>query len=160
MKTGTKASLATAAEGAATVEFAFVAIFLCTLLLGLTDFGIGFWEQMQVANAVGAGANYVMANGYTSNTDVQNAMSNATNLSGINLGAPAKTCGCPTSSGIKAVALGTYPTCGSSCSGVAGATGTSLPYVTITASVSYSTIFTWPGIGNPITLSSTAYAPN
>jgi Flp pilus assembly protein TadG len=149
--------LAACREGLSTVEFAFVATFLSTLLLGVADFGVGFWQQMQLSNAANAGASYVMTNGYDS-TAVGNAVTNATSLSGVTPGS-SPACGCPTSSGVQLV-TGTYPNCGSSCSGVAGGSGTSLPYVTATASVSYSTFFTWPGISNPMTLNATAVASN
>ena len=142
-----------AEDGTATVEFAIVATTLCTLLLGMVDFGVGFWQQMQVANAAKAGADYIMANGYDS-TSVANAITSATGLSGITPNS-STTCGCPTTSGVSA-GSGTYPACGSSCTGG----GTSMPYVTVTASVSYSPFVSWPGISSPITLTATAFASN
>jgi Flp pilus assembly protein TadG len=156
-------NLSRAEDGIATIEFAAVAGALCILALGVLDFGLGFWEQMEVSHAAGAGADYVMANGYSSSTgsaNIQTAGTNATNLSGMTVNSNS-TCGCPTSTGVKTgTGLGTYPTCGRDCTGVSGGSGTSLPYVTVTASVTYSTIFTWPGLSNPVTLSATAIAPN
>ena len=65
------------------------------LLLGICDFGLGFWEQMQVANAARAGAEYAVKNGYNS-SNIQTTVTNATNLSGIQASpAPTQTCGCP-----------------------------------------------------------------
>jgi Flp pilus assembly protein TadG len=152
--------LARAEEGVSTIEFAFVATALCTLLLGILDFGLGFWEQMEISNAADAGANYVMANGYTNTDAVNSAVNNATNLSGVTPNS-SQVCGCPTSSGIKLSAqTPAPPACGASCSGVTGGSGTSLPYVTVTASVSYSTIFAWPGISSPMTLTAAAIALN
>ena len=152
--------LAKAEEGVSTIEFAFVATALCALLLGIPDFGLGFWKQMEISNAADAGANYVMANGYTSTSSdaVSSAVNNATNLSGVTPNS-SQVCGCPTSSGVK-LGTGTPPACGASCSGVTGGSGTSLPYVTVTASVSYSTIFAWPGVSSPMTLTATAIALN
>ena len=160
MKIAQWLKLSRAEGGVATIEFAFVATALCVLLLGVLDFGVGFWEQMEVSHAAGAGADYVMANGYTSSADVKTAGTNATNLSGVTV-TPSSACGCPTSTGVKTgTGLGTYPACGQACTSVSGGSGTSLPYVTVNASISYSTIFSWPGIANPMTLSAIAVAPN
>jgi Flp pilus assembly protein TadG len=158
MRTVLRPSLARAEDGVSTIEFAAVATFLCLLLMGVFDFGLAFWEQMELANAASGGADYVMANGYTSSDAVSSAVTSATNLSGVT---PNSTpvCGCPTSTGVKSVS-GTYPTCGTSCSGVTGGSGTSVPYVTVTASVSYSTLFSWPGISSPVTLTATAIGSN
>jgi Flp pilus assembly protein TadG len=136
-----------AAEGLSTIEFAFVAGILMVLLLGLVDFGIGFWEQMQVANAARAGAEYAARFGYDS-SNIQTTVTNATSLSGIQATpTPAKTCGCPdASTGI------TAQSCGSACSNgdIAGT------FVTVNAQISYSTLFAWPGIPQPMTLTSSA----
>lgn len=144
-------------DGVSTIEFAFVATVLSTLLLGVIDFGVGFWQQMELANAVNAGAKYVMSNGYDS-ASVSTAVTSATNLSGVTASS-STACGCPTTSGVQLVS-GTYPSCSSSCSSVTGGAGTSVPYVTVSGSVSYSTLFTWPGISNPMTLTATAVASN
>ena len=163
MKPAQRPNLARADGGVAAIEFAAVAGALCVLLLGVLDFGLGFWEQMQVTHAANAGADYVMASGYSSSTgstNVQTAATNATNLTGLTVNSNS-VCGCPTSTGVKTgTGLGTYPTCGQTCTGVSGGSGNSLPYVTVNASVSYSTIFSWPGISNPVTLSAVAIAPN
>ena len=160
MKTAKRTVLSRAEEGTAAIEFGAVAAALCILLLGVLDFGLAFWEQMEVAHAAGAGADYVMANGYNTTAKVQAAATNATNLSGVTV-TPDSTCGCPTSTGVKTGAgLGTYPACGQACTSIPGGSGTSLPYVTVSASVSYSMIFPWPGVSNPMTLSAIAIAPN
>ncbi len=134
-----------AQDGVSAVEFALLAGILGTLLLGVLDFGIGFWEKMEVENAARAGAEYAVKNGYGA-TSIQSAVTSATSLSGIQATpAPAETCGCPNAS------LGiTRHDCGSTCpDGELAGT-----YVTVNAQVSYSTIFSWPGIANPMTLAS------
>jgi Flp pilus assembly protein TadG len=137
----------TAEDGVSAIEFAFVAGILSMLLLGICDFGLGFWQQMQVANAARAGAEYAVKNGYDS-ANVQTAVTNATNLSGIQATpAPATSCGCP-----NAATGVTAATCGSTCSDGSTA-GT---YVTVNAQVSYRTLFAWPGISSPMTLASSA----
>ena len=142
-----KNRLLAAEGGASAIEFAFVAGILSMLLLGICDFGLGFWEQMQVANAARAGAEYAIKNGYDA-TNIQTAVTNATNLAGVQASpAPSSSCGCPSAtSGVTAA------TCGASCPD-GGTAGT---FVTVSAQVSYRTLFAWPGISNPMTLASSA----
>jgi Flp pilus assembly protein TadG len=130
-------------KGTAAVEFGMIATFLCFLLLGSIDFGMGYWEQIQVGNAARAGADYAILNGYNQ-TNIANAVTSATGLSSIvATPAPSESCGCPSASGGIVAA-----TCGASCSGG----GTAGEYVTVDARASYSTIFSYPGISSPLTL--------
>lgn len=140
-------ALAAARNGTGTIEFAFVVGALATLALGAADFGIGYWDYMQVQNAAHAGARYAMVNGFSS-TGIANAVTGATGLSGVSASpAPSQACGCPNaSSGI------TSATCGSSCSGG----GTAQNYITVNAQVTYTTLVGWPGLSNPVTLTATA----
>jgi Flp pilus assembly protein TadG len=130
-------------KGTAAIEFGLIASFLCFLLLGLTDFGMGYWEKMQVGNAARAGGEYAISIGWNP-SNITTAVTNATGLSSITATpAPTQTYGCPSASaGITAA------TNGSSCPG-GGTAGT---YVTVNAKASYSTAFTYPGIANPPTL--------
>jgi Flp pilus assembly protein TadG len=140
----------TAEDGVGAIEFAFVAGILSMLLLGICDFGLGFWEQMQVANAARAGAEYAVKSGYNS-SNIQTAVTNSTSLSGIQASpAPAQTCGCPDAASGITPQTGTPPNCTAVCAN-GDAAGT---YVTVNAQVSYSTIFAWPGITSPMTLAS------
>ena len=136
-----------ARDGVSAIEFAFVAGILSILLLGVCDFGLGFWQQMQVANAARAGTEFAVKNGYDA-TNIQTAVTNATNLAGIQASpAPSSSCGCPdVTTGVTAA------TCGSTCADGSTA-GT---YVTVNAQISYRTLFAWPGLSNPMTLASTA----
>jgi Flp pilus assembly protein TadG len=120
-----------------------VATFLCFLLLGLIDFGMGYWEQIQVGNAARAGSEYAIFNGWNQSR-ITTAVTSATSLSSIAATpAPTQSYGCPSASaGITTAASG------SSCTG-GGTAGT---YVTVNAQASYSSIFTYPGIANPLTL--------
>ena len=138
-------SIWAAEEGVGAIEFAFIASILSMLLLGICDFGLGFWEQMQVGNAARAGAEYAVKNGYDT-TNVQTAVTNSTNLSGVQASpAPSTSCGCPdATTGVSA------RTCGATCpSGSTAGT-----YVTVSAQVSYQTLFAWPGLTSPMTLAS------
>lgn len=139
--------LIAADDGMSLIEFAFVVPILSILIIGILDFGMGLWHQMQVGNAARAGAQYVTLHGWDS-TKITNAVQNATSLSGVSATpAPAQVCGCASSSsGV------TTATCGSTCSD-----GTlAAHYVNVGAQASYSTILPWPGITNPMTLSATA----
>jgi Flp pilus assembly protein TadG len=130
-------------KGTAAIEFGLVGTMLSVLLLGLIDFGMGYWEQIQVGNAARAGGQYAIFNGWSS-AGITTAVTSATSLSAIAATpAPTQSCGCPSASaGITAA------TCGSSCTG-GGTAGT---YVTVKAQAAYSTIFPFPGIANPLTL--------
>jgi Flp pilus assembly protein TadG len=133
------------ASGVSTIEFAFVVTFLCLLAVGIVDFGMGFWEQMQVGNAARAGAEYASVNGWNQSA-IQSAATSATGLGSISATA-SESCGCPNAStGI------TSATCGAACSG-GGTAGT---YVTVNTSATYSTIVPYPGIPSSFNLTSAA----
>jgi Flp pilus assembly protein TadG len=130
-------------EGTAAIEFGVIGTFLGLLLLGLVDFGMGYWRQMQVGNAARAGVEYAITNGWDQ-AKITTVVGGATGWGSITATpAPTKTCGCPdVTAGIAAA------TCGASCTG-GGTAGT---YVNVNARASYSTVFTYPGIANPLTL--------
>jgi Flp pilus assembly protein TadG len=135
--------------GVSTIEFAIIAPVMCTLTVGLIDFGMGMWHQMQVSGAARAGAEYVELHGFDSNS-IQTVITNATSYGAITATpAPASICGCSdATAGVTAVS------CGSSCTSGSGPHR----YVSVGAQASYSMIVPWPGISNPITLSATAIA--
>jgi Flp pilus assembly protein TadG len=130
-------------KGTAAIEFGLVASLLSFLLLGLIDFGMGYWQQMQVGNAARAGGEYAIANGW-SQSKITTAVTSATGLSSITATpAPTQTYGCPSANaGITAAANG------SKCTGG----GTAGSYVTVNAQASYSTVLTYAGIANPMIL--------
>jgi Flp pilus assembly protein TadG len=139
--------LGSAEGGMSTTEFALVVSLLASLAVGGLDFGNGLVKQMEVGNAARAGADYAQANPYNS-ANITAAVQNATRLSVNADPAPTQFYGCPdVTSGVSSVSPGT--TCPST-SATAGS------YVTVSAQSSYSTIFTYPGIPNPLTLSSSA----
>ena len=116
-------------------------------MLGVLDFGIGFWDQVQVGNAARAGAEYAQryfsTNGFDA-SKIQNAVTNATALTVQATPAPTQGCFCATPSGLNAL------TCRANCAGG----GNSATYITVNANASYSTIFAWPGLSSPVTLTS------
>lgn len=131
--------------GVGTIEFALLVPAISVLLLGVVDFGLGFWQQMQVANAAQAGVQYAQLNGW-STTGVPAAVQNATNLP-VTVNAT-QTYGCADATGGI-----TETTSGASCPNGT----TAVQYDKVTASVSYTTIFPWPGIARPMTLSATSW---
>lgn len=145
--------LLVAADGVSTIEFAIVASMLATLAIGMLDFSMGLWRQMEVGNAARAGAEYAALHGWDSSA-IQNAVTSATSLSSITASpAPAQQCGCPNAtSGV--TWTGQSPPCTSSCT--SGATPST--YVSVSAQASYALIVPYPGISSPITLAATAVA--
>ena len=144
--------LAQAKEGISTIEFALVATMLCWFVLGIIDLGVGFWEDMQVGNAARAGAEYAVSTLNPTSAQIQTAVTSATALTGLTATpAPTHSCYCAdASAGL------TSATCGNTCA----SGGTAQHYWAISAQKSYSTIFPWPGLPSPVTLSATAYAQN
>jgi Flp pilus assembly protein TadG len=140
-------NLRAADDGVSTTEFGLVVSLLAALTVGILDFGSGLVKQMEVGNAARAGADYAQANTYNS-TNIASAVQNATRLSVQADPAPTQFYGCPdVTSGVSSVSAGT--TCPST-------NATAGEYVTVSAQTSYSTIFTYPGIPNPLTLSASA----
>jgi Flp pilus assembly protein TadG len=129
-------------SGTTAIEFALIAPILMTMLIGLTDFGIAFYEKMQVQAAAQAGAEYAARHGFGTSA-VKGAVTAATGLAAISASPdPSQSCGCASGTTITAAA------CGSTCTGGATA-GT---YVTVNAQAKYATIFNYPGLASPLTL--------
>ena len=140
MKQRRRFRLWAARDGLGAIEFGFIAPFLVLMLLGILDFGMGFWQQMEIANATDAGAQWGMANSFDQNS-ITSVVQAATNLSLPSSNITAITeCGCPSSTGITAP-YGTPPSC-TACPDGTGAQ----PYIVVSAHVCYSTIFSWPGL--------------
>jgi Flp pilus assembly protein TadG len=127
-----------AREGLGAVELGFIAPVLFTLLLGVLDFGMAFWQQMQIANAADAGAQWGMANAYNA-TSIRTVAQSATNLSTVTVD-PTNPCGCATSTGV-AGGYGTPPSCTACPDGT-----TAQAYIVVNAHMCYSTLFHWPGL--------------
>jgi len=139
--------LGPADSGMSTTEFGLVVSLLASLAVGILDFGSGLVKQMEVGNAARAGADYAQANPYNS-AIITSVVQNATALSVEADPAPSQFYGCPdATSGISSVSAGT------SCPATNATAGS---YVTVSAETSYSTIFTYPGIPNPLILSANA----
>jgi Flp pilus assembly protein TadG len=125
-----------ATDGLGAIEFGFIAPVLLLMLLGVLDFGMAFWQQMEIAGATDAGAQWGMTNTYDSNS-ITSVVQAATSLSvpTANI-SPSNPCGCASSSGVTTYA------CTSTCP------DGSAPkiYIFVSAHVCFKPIFTWPGL--------------
>ncbi len=133
-------------RGIAALEFGLVAPMLVLLLVGMCDYGIAIWEQMEVGNAARAGAAYASIHGWNS-AAIENAAIRATELTSISAAA-SESLGCPSAS------QGVAPPSGSTCSGGVQP-GT---YVVVNATAQYSLIIPYPGLSGPLTLTGQATA--
>jgi Flp pilus assembly protein TadG len=130
-------------SGNAAIEFALIVPILAAMLVAMTDLGVAIYEKMQIRAAADAGVQYAVAKGWNS-TAIQNAVTSATSMSGVSASpVPVQSCGCASGTTIAPAA------CGSVCASGAAA-GT---YVTVNAQVQYATLFDYPGLPNPMTLS-------
>jgi Flp pilus assembly protein TadG len=128
-------------DGLGAIEFAFVAPFLLTLLLGVLEFGLAFWQRIEVASAADAGVQWGMSNPYDE-TSIRSVVQAATSLA-IPAGniTPSNPCGCATSTGIT-TGYGSPPSC-TACPD----TTTAKPYIVVNVHTCYSTLFpSWPGL--------------
>jgi Flp pilus assembly protein TadG len=146
--------LARARGGIASVEFAIGASFFILALLGLYDFGRASWHRMEVATAAQAGAVYAAANGFNTNGIVA-AVTAATSFSTLTASpAPVLQCGCPAGAAGMTVAA-----CGSNCPSADGLTGTAAGYyVTVHARGTYSFMFPYPYVPQPVVMTASAFA--
>ena len=134
------------AKGVAALEFALVAPFLCTFILGVIDLGFGFQAQMAVTQAAQAGSYSALLSDFNTNT-IDSAVANSTGFDGITASpTPTQSCGCPSGTGVTAAS------CGSICADGQTA-GT---YITVSAQYQYSTILSYPGLSSPMTLAATS----
>lgn len=143
-------------RGVSAVEFGLVTPIFLAALSPVIDLGLAYSEKIRVAQAVEAGAQYASSNPYngsTWSTNVQNAMTNATTLS-ISPSVGSETCGCPNAANTAIVtdSNGTPPNCSGSCP------DNSNPgyYVTISASLTYTSVMPYSLLGASTTLSSQA----
>ena len=133
-------------RGGAAIEFAVIGPAII-LLIAVTDFGLGFYRRMQTQTAAQRGAIYATtASGF--NVAEVSGVITATRGSITATPAPYTFCGCPTSSGVSAIA------CASSCT-IGGTSVKAGAYVSASAQTVYTTIFRYPGLTSPMTFSAT-----
>ncbi len=137
---------ADAHSGVAAVEFALIGPLLILAAVCTIDLGMGMHRKMQVQTAAQTGAEYATTHGFDASA-ITAVTTSATSLTGIAASpAPARFCGCPTSTGISAAA------CESTCAAGQMA-GT---YVRVSAQSSYTPILPYPML--PATYDFTAQA--
>jgi Flp pilus assembly protein TadG len=149
-------ALARDRRGMSAVEFGLAAPVFLAMLTPVIDIGLAFSQQIRVNQAVESGAQYASSNPYAGSTwasAVSSAITNATSLS-VNPSVGAETCGCPnsTSTAIVTGSYGSPPTCTGSCP------DGSNPgyYVTLSASLTYTSVMPYSILGSSTTLSSQA----
>ncbi len=128
--------------GNSAIEFAFIAPVVILMMIGVVDFGLATWRNMQVHSAAQAGAQYAMAHGFNP-AGITAAVTNATAYPDVTVTpAPNQFCGCPSADGVTAAS------CTASCptGGAAGA------YVTVSAQATYTPLLPYPLIPNALTL--------
>lgn len=133
-------------EATVSIEFALLLPLLILLLLGLIDLGSIGYESMQVQTAAEAGAQYAVRYGWNV-AAIANAVTGATNTDGVTATpAPNQFCACPTTGLLTPVA------CASVCpDGKPPST-----YAAVSAQLQFTTVLSYPGLANPVTLSATA----
>ncbi|HLY45712.1 MAG TPA: TadE/TadG family type IV pilus assembly protein [Stellaceae bacterium] len=146
--------LRAAPRGLAAVEFGLAAPILILLLVGLVDFGLGFYASLQVQGAASAGAEYASVHGMDT-VGITSAVQQNTILNRsitMSAGSPSEVCGC-TNTGTM-VEEGTF---NGSCSGYTTCTGGGGAYAKVQVQYSYSPMLPYPWVRVPVTLSGLAY---
>lgn len=174
-----------AEDGVSAIEFALIATALFWLLLGVIDFGIMYWDQIQVTTAAQAGADYAAVNaGNIANalsptlnpastssyasvpspyaTNIQHAVTGATTLSTISATSPT-----PAGCSSNPCAMCACPTASggvgaAACSATCSSGGSAGTYIVVNASGTYNPIFPWfsscPSSGQcTVTLTATSF---
>jgi Flp pilus assembly protein TadG len=142
-----------AVEGVSTIEFALIGSMLALLAVGMLDFGMALWRQMEVGNAARAGAEYGAVHGWGADgSAITTAATSAANLGALTA-SPSQVCGCPdASSGL--ILTAQSPPCTTVCSNGASPSA----YISVSTNFSYALIVPFPGVSSPISLSATAVA--
>lgn len=119
-------------DGAALIEFTIFAPLLVVMSIYTMDFGLTFFNKMEVQNGAQAAADWAIANRAYNSTDIQAAVTNATNDTAISVssGYPLLRCGCPSSTRVtfRSYSGATCQTCGSSAGGLYVTVQTQAPY--------------------------------
>lgn len=169
----------------AAVEFALLAPMFCVLLAGVIDLGGVLFTRFKLESAVAAGANFAQMNATNvSSTNGQTLASNIATIvetsqgagwaddgvvvnngpsTTVTSGSPSNTgtasnadsCYCPSGT-VGSFTWGSATTCGTACPGTN--TGYAGKFVTITASKTYSPLFSSYGIVHNGTITATAVA--
>ena len=138
-------------EGAALVEATIIAPILVAMGVYAADFGLIFYNKMEVQNAAQAGAQWAMANrtytpysatsSGTYQPSIQGAALNATSLTGVTV-TPSEFCGCSKDStgnlAVTSLASGSCSGTTNVVNSTCNTTGVVGNYVTVTATNAYT----------------------
>jgi Flp pilus assembly protein TadG len=134
-------------RGAQLIEMAVLTPFLLVVLLGATDFARVSYYAITLANAARAGAQFATQSSLAALNVA--GIKAAADLEAENIGTitvvSSLSCRCPGSATIVSCTTGTCP----------GEAVKEL-YTTVTASRSFVTLVSWPGIPSPVALSKTS----
>ncbi len=134
-------------SGASAAEFALIVPLIVLLITASIDFGGLIYTRLQVASATHAGASYASTQAFDA-AAITTAMEGGASIA-VTTATPVQTCGCPNASTGVALDL---DLCGTNCDGGSAAG----KYVTVSASTNYPLTYSWPGLSNPVNISSTA----
>ena len=137
-------------SGVAAVELAVAVPILIVCALCAGDLGRFALQRTWVSYAASAGAEYAVANGFDAGK-ITTAAEAAAPVGDISINpAPSEFYGCATATGVTASTQGATCSSSTSTGGVAG------QYVSVTATMPFSAMFSAAGISYPSTLTSTA----
>jgi Flp pilus assembly protein TadG len=130
-------------NGSSLIEMALILPVLFLLLMGMVDFGRGYYLAIEVSHAANAAALYGSQNP-TDTTGMQNAADlDAADVSNFTVSSVTVTYGCECSDGSSPVV---------NCTSTPACATNVVNYVQVNTSVSYSALFPYPGIPTPLTL--------
>jgi Flp pilus assembly protein TadG len=89
-------------DGAALIEFTLFAPLLVVASIYTMDFGLLFYNKMEVQNAAQAGADWAIANRVYNPALIQDAAQNATKIPAVDITVISNEfCGCPSATGVE-----------------------------------------------------------
>lgn len=131
------------------IELALILPVIAAMIVPLTDLGMAAFTKMEVQNAAQAGADYALKTGGFNSTNISNAVTSATALSGVSASpAPTESCACVSGTTITNT---TAPPCSTGCP-----SGNEGVYVTVNAQASYTPLFPYPTIPSAVTFNATS----
>jgi Flp pilus assembly protein TadG len=137
-------------RGVAAVELAIAIPILTVCVLCAGDLGRFALQRTWVSYAASAGAEYAVANGFNA-SKITAAATAAAPVSGISVSpTPSEFYGCATATGV------TASTQGATCPSNTSTGGTAGQYVSVTATMPFSAMFSAAGISYPSTMTATA----
>jgi Flp pilus assembly protein TadG len=145
-------------EGAAVLEATIVAPILLVMSIYASDFGMLFYNKMEMQNAAQAGAQWAIANRVFNSSSIQVAAANATKITAVSVSS-SQFCGCSEDSSgnanVTSLAAGACTSAPGSACNTSGIRGN---YVTVTATptTTYHSFFPYGLISSTYNISATS----